>query len=55
MLSLAFWRIIGWYREQYVRVNGQSSFKTLFCQVKDNAPHQLAPTQTQLNPAALGA
>lgn len=35
-------RIIGWYRESYVRTIEGWKFQTLFCQVEESAPYQLA-------------
>ncbi len=40
--SLHFSRIIGWYKETYVRVDGAWLFQSLFCQVEEAAPYQLA-------------
>ncbi len=34
-------RIIGWYRERYVRVAGEWQFAHLFCQVEEHAPYAL--------------
>ena len=39
--AVQYYRIIGWYREQYVRVHGEWRFKSLFCQVEENAPYRL--------------
>jgi hypothetical protein len=39
--SLQYHRIIGWYREQYVRSAGRWHFKHLYCQVEENAPYAL--------------
>jgi hypothetical protein len=36
-------RIIGWYRERYVRVRGEWLFQSLYCQVEEHAPYALAP------------
>jgi hypothetical protein len=38
-----FIRIIGWYRERYVRVKGEWLFQTLACTVEEHAPYALAP------------
>ena len=34
-------RIIGWYREKYVRLDGRWHFEHLFCQVEESAPYAL--------------
>lgn len=39
--SVRYFRIIGWYREQYVRRNGRWLFKHLHCQVEENAPYSV--------------
>lgn len=36
-------RIIGWYRETYVRVQGEWLFQSLACTVEEHAPYALAP------------
>jgi hypothetical protein len=36
-------RIIGWYRERYVRVRGEWQFQSLYCHVEEHAPYALAP------------
>jgi len=35
----SFYRIIGWYRETYVRTSDGWRFQTLFCQVEESAPY----------------
>ena len=40
--SLHFSRIIGWSKETYVRVEGVWLFQSLYCQVEEAAPYQLA-------------
>jgi len=39
--SLQYRRIIGWYREQYVRIAGRWHFQHLYCQVEEHAPYVL--------------
>jgi hypothetical protein len=46
--SLRFLRIIGWYRERYVRVAGEWLFQSLACTVEEHAPYQLAPRESGL-------
>ena len=41
--TLHFSRIIGWYRETYARIDGNWLFTSLYCQVEEAAPYQLAP------------
>ena len=41
--SLHFSRIIGWYDEKYVRVDGQWYIQSLYCEVEESAPYALAP------------
>ena len=41
--SLRFLRIIGWYRESYVRVDGEWLFQSLACVVEEHAPYRLEP------------
>ncbi len=41
--SLHFSRIIGWYREQYRRVDGCWYIHRLHCEVEEAAPYLLAP------------
>lgn len=36
-------RIIGWYRERYVRVAGEWLFQSLDCTVEEHAPYALEP------------
>lgn len=43
--SHAYLRIIGWYRERYVRVRGEWLFQSLACTVEEHAPYALAPEQ----------
>jgi hypothetical protein len=43
--SHAYLRIIGWYREHYVRVAGEWLFQSLACTVEEHAPYALAPEQ----------
>lgn len=38
-----FYRIIGWYRETYVRTSVGWQFQTLFCQVEESAPYLTLP------------
>ncbi len=40
--SLHYTRIIGWYRERYVRIEGTWLFAHLYCEVEENAPYALA-------------
>ena len=37
-------RIIGFYRERYVRVGGEWLFQSLACEVEEHAPYALAPS-----------
>ena len=41
--STHFSRIIGWYKEQYRRIDGQWLISSLYCEVEESAPYQLAP------------
>ena len=41
--SLHFSRIIGWYRETYVREGGEWYIQSLYCEVEEAAPYALAP------------
>lgn len=43
-----FYRIIGWYRERYVRVRGEWLFHSLYCQVEEHAPYALAPATSAI-------
>lgn len=36
-------RIIGWYRERYVRVDGAWRFASLYCEVEESAAYALEP------------
>ena len=38
-----YYRIIGWYRETYVRTAAGWRFQTLFCQVEESAPYLTLP------------
>ena len=42
--EIHFSRIIGWYQEQYARIEGRWQFKSLYCEVEEAAPYQLAPS-----------
>ena len=44
----SFYRIIGWYRETYVRTDKGWRFQSLFCQVEENAPYVTAPEDAVL-------
>jgi len=37
--SLEYRRIIGWYREKYVRLDGRWYFEHLYCEVEEHAPY----------------
>jgi hypothetical protein len=37
--GVQYFRIIGWYREEYVRVNGTWLYQSLYCEVEENAPY----------------
>ncbi len=37
--EVQYFRIVGWYREEYVRVDGEWLFQSLYCQVEENAPY----------------
>lgn len=41
--EVRYQRIIGWYRESYVRTAEGWKFQTLFCQVEESAPYSMAP------------
>ena len=43
-----FYRIIGWYRESYVRTDAGWRFKKLFCQVEESGPYVTAPEDAVL-------
>lgn len=40
--TLHYSRIIGWYREHYARIEGRWQFTSLYCEVEESAPYQLA-------------
>ena len=40
-LSTQRFRIIGWYRERYVRLPAGWHFQSLYCQVEESAPYAL--------------
>ncbi len=44
----SFFRIIGWYREAYVRTDSGWRFESLFCQVEENGPYIVAPEDAVL-------
>lgn len=44
----SFFRIIGWYRETYVRTEVGWRFQSLFCQVEESAPYVTAPEDAVL-------
>ncbi|MEQ8483797.1 MAG: nuclear transport factor 2 family protein [Pseudomonadales bacterium] len=37
--GVQYFRIVGWYRESYLRRDGQWRFRSLFCQVEEHAPY----------------
>ncbi len=39
--ALQYRRIIGWYREQYVRIDGCWLFAHLYCEIEEHAPYVL--------------
>jgi hypothetical protein len=41
--QVRYQRIIGWYRETYVRSADGWLFQSLFCQVEETAPYQVNP------------
>ncbi|MEM7003505.1 MAG: nuclear transport factor 2 family protein [Pseudomonadota bacterium] len=43
--ELHFSRIIGWYKETYAKLDGRWHITSLYCQVEESAPYQLAPEQ----------
>lgn len=45
----SYFRIIGWYRESYVRTDEGWRFKTLFCQVEESAPYLTLPEDAVLS------
>ncbi len=44
----AFYRIIGWYRESYIRTPAGWKFRSLYCEVEENAPYVTAPEDSVL-------
>ncbi len=40
--DLHYSRIIGWYKETYARIDGRWQFTSLYCEVEEAAPYQLA-------------
>ncbi len=36
-----YFRIIGWYREEYVRLFGRWRFRSLYCEVEESAPYPI--------------
>jgi len=44
----SFYRIIGWYKENYVRTPQGWRYKSLFCQVEEAAPYLTAPEDAVL-------
>jgi hypothetical protein len=46
--SLQYLRIIGWYRERYVRTRGEWLFQSLTCQVEEHAPYALEPHRSEM-------
>jgi hypothetical protein len=36
-----YFRVIGWYAEEYLRVNGAWLFQSLRCEVEENAPYPI--------------
>jgi hypothetical protein len=45
--TLQYRRIIGWYRERYVRVGDEWLFAHLYCEVEEHAPYALEPDPTR--------
>lgn len=41
--GLHYSRIIGWYKEEYARIDGRWFFTRLYCEVEESAPYLLAP------------
>lgn len=41
--EVAYNRIIGWYRERYVRQDGQWLFASLYCEVEESASYAVLP------------
>jgi len=39
--GVQFFRIIGWYKEEYVRQDGTWLFQSLYCEVEENAPYSV--------------
>jgi hypothetical protein len=39
--EVQYFRIIGWYREEYVRIFGRWRFKSLYCEVEESAPYPI--------------
>jgi len=39
--DVQYFRIIGWYREEYVRLFGRWRFQSLYCEVEESAPYPL--------------
>jgi len=44
-----FSRIIGWYSEKYARIDGRWQFTSLYCEVEEAAPYQLAPQASDVS------
>ena len=40
--SVEYRRIVGWYRERYVRLAGRWHFQHLYCEVEEHAPYVIA-------------
>ncbi|MCY4565678.1 MAG: nuclear transport factor 2 family protein [Gammaproteobacteria bacterium] len=39
--DVRFLRIIGWYREEYVRLDGRWYIQNLYCEVEESAPYSV--------------
>lgn len=39
--QVQYMRIIGWYREEYIRIDGEWLFQNLYCEVEENAPYSV--------------
>lgn len=39
-------RIIGWYREQYARIDGRWFFTDLYCEVEESGPYQMTGNES---------
>jgi hypothetical protein len=45
--EVQYFRIIGWYREEYVRVDSAWLFQSLHCEVEENAAYPVEADPTE--------